>query len=70
MIIVAVSNALKPYESEVRFSVLWIILAISASIGGLIYGWVEYEMHNRIFKRIFEKNRSLQSLCSKYRVGR
>ncbi|CAE6872022.1 acyltransferase family protein [Paraburkholderia domus] len=70
MIIAAVIYALKPYAINIRFSVLWIIVAISASIGGLLYGWIEHEIHNRIFKRIFRrKSQPLPPLRSKQDVA-
>ncbi|MGF6768835.1 exopolysaccharide production protein ExoZ [Paraburkholderia sp. GAS199] len=54
-IIVAIVQALKPHADHIRFSVLWLILIVASVIGGVLFGWFEYRLHNRVFKRMFRK---------------
>lgn len=52
-IISAVEQALKPHASQIRFSVIWLSLMVTCLAGGLVYGWIEYEIHTRFFKGLF-----------------
>ncbi|CAE6845322.1 acyltransferase family protein [Paraburkholderia domus] len=54
-IVWALVNLFSPYSKEIRLSVIWIVMMTASICGGLIFGWFEFELHNRLMKPLLKR---------------
>lgn len=57
--ITAVMRAFKVADPTARLSIIWPTMMIAALVAGTAFGWFEYQLHTKVFKRGPQRNRSL-----------
>ncbi|PVY81040.1 peptidoglycan/LPS O-acetylase OafA/YrhL [Cupriavidus alkaliphilus] len=60
VLVVAVVRHFIADLAQMRLAVVIVILLLVAALGGMAYGWLEYQLHNRVLKKLFRgKEKSL-----------
>jgi peptidoglycan/LPS O-acetylase OafA/YrhL len=54
IIIVAVLAILKANGVQMRFAAIFSILLLCALVGGCVFGWLEYKLHNQFVRQLFK----------------
>jgi hypothetical protein len=54
IIIVAVLAIMKANGVQMRFAAIFSILLLCALVGGCVFGWLEYKLHNRFVRQLFK----------------
>lgn len=58
-VIVGVSDRLRPYAAHLSLLELWLILLVSGSVAGFLYGWFESKVHKRFVAGMFYSRPSI-----------
>ena len=59
-IIIAIAQAFHARSGQYRLSIIWITLALAGSIGGMLFGYAEYQFHGRVIKPLFRRSGQVQ----------
>lgn len=61
-IIISVAYILHARFSHIRLSVAWISLFLAGAIGGMVFGYLEFQFHRRVIRPLFRRRRLVNAL--------